>query len=167
MSLDYRDTGWPKTFDIYKNNDYYNGHLVYCTVDHLKSCVKHKVYKIEKSKKFHYNIKLEGIKTHLSYHHFDFLENNPALMRDFNIGLVLDTAEIMTEIPERKIDLSPNKEQTLTNFFVKRLGLEPGNTFDDLVSGIIKTNQKVWGIKQEDFDFLKQLSLQDIIKILQ
>lgn len=154
-----------KNFDPNKENDYYKGQLVYCVVDSLKSCVKNKVYKIEKSK--YYLLKLEGIKTHLSFWNFDFLENNPALMRDFNIGLILDTTEIMKEIPDRKIDLSPNKERILTNFFVKRLGLEPGNTFEDLVSGIVKTNQKVWGIKQEDFDFLKKLSLQEIIKILQ
>ena len=149
------------------NNNKLIGQLVYCTTDRLKSCVFNKVYRIENYNPLSQSLKLEGIKTWLNWYNFDFLENNPALMRDFNIRLVLDEAQILTEVPKRKIDLTPNKEKVLTNFFVKRIALEPGNTFDDLVSGIVRTNKRVWGFDKEDFEFLKQLSLNDIIKILQ
>jgi hypothetical protein len=154
----------PKYFH---NNIKLKGELVYCTTNRLKSCVKNKVYRIEDFNPHTNYLKLEGIKTWIICYRFDFLDNNPALLRDFNIGKVLDTEEIMTKVPERKIDITPNKKKVITAFFVKRLGLEVIGNFDDIVLGIIRTNKKVWGFEQKDFDFLRQLSLQDILKILE
>ena len=76
------------------NNNKLIGQLVYCTTDRLKSCVFNKVYRIENYNPLSQSLKLEGIKTWLNWYNFDFLENNPALMRDFNIRLVLDEAQI-------------------------------------------------------------------------
>ena len=147
----------------------HKGKLVYCKVDTLKTCVKNKIYEIESS--CNYTLKLKGIKRVLGHWNFELLENNPALYRDFKIGLILDTNQIMETIPERKIDVTKNKEKALAQLFISRLTVNIQNNdstmFDDVVSLVIKTHKKVWGIEQKDFEFLRQLSLQDVLKTLE
>ena len=160
-----------KTFQYGKN---YKGELVYCTTDKLKTFIKNKIYKIENQS--YYTIKLEGIKRYYNVAHFDFIENNPAIYREYQINQLMDIESICNEVPEKKIDAIVNKERLLTQLFINKLRYTtcvvdaPNNiedvSFEKIAYEATLSHKKLYGITEADFTFLENLTFKEVIDIL-
>jgi hypothetical protein len=160
-----------KTFQYGKN---YTGQLVYCTTNKLKSFVKNKIYKIERNNGS--NLKLEGIKYSCYNWNFDFIENNPAIYREYQINQLMDIESICNEMPEKKIDSIRNRERLLTQLLINKLKsttcvLDSPNSIEDIsfekiVYETTLSHKKLYGITEADFAFLENLTFKEVIDIL-
>jgi len=160
-----------KEFKYGKN---YTGELVYCTTSKLKSFVKNKIYKIERQNGS--NLKLEGIKYSCYNWNFDFIENNPAIYREYQINQLMDIESICNEMPTKKIDTVPNKNRVLLQLFINKLKqstcvIDSANTIEDISFEKIAyettlSHKKLYGITEADFTFLENLTFKEVIDIL-
>lgn len=154
-----------KRFDRRVN---YNGHLVYCISKHLKTFDFNKVYEIEKLTS--YDIAIKGFKRTYDAYHFDFLENNEALYRQYQMNSVLDIDELKSDTSKRKIDRVENKSKLLVKFLVNKLNTNVNSgvsvDLENLISEAVSTNKAKYEVTTEDFKFIENLSFKEILNTL-
>ena len=137
------------------------GELVFCITDELKHFSKNKIYKItdKKSK----GIKLEGFPGYYSSSNFEFLENKPALFREYRINGILDEKTITTEIrKERKINIIAHKNKILTRILINIINTHLGSSYDDLIKKSIR-NYGTYQLIEEDFEEISKLTIKELI----
>lgn len=162
--------------DYMKTPETHAGELVYCKIDTLKALMKNKIYKIKTIIKASgygaYQIKLEGVPGRFSWRNFDFIENNVALYRDYQINQVMDIdTEFSTKIIGRKIDTIKHKEIALVqmighilNAQIGMIGDIPNELDYSSFMSIILKKYKKYGINETDFNELMNAPLKDIFK---
>jgi hypothetical protein len=148
----------------YDENINYNGHLVYCITNHMKTFDQNKVYEIDILNQ--YQIKIKGYKRYYDPIHFDFLENNEALFRQYQMNSVLDIDELKSDTSKRKIDRIDNKAKLLAKFLVNRLNTNASVDLENLISEVVSTNKAKYEVTTEDFKFLENLTFKELIDIL-
>lgn len=162
-------SSWGSSLDIkvFDSRINYNGHLVYCKTKHLKTFDINKVYEIDTLEEF--EIRIKGYKRTYDPYYFDFLENNEALFRQYQMNSVLDIDELIPDKSMRKIDRQENKVKLLTKFLINRLNtnVNYGNStnLDTLISETVKTNKK-YEVTPEDFKFIENLTFKELLDIL-
>ena len=152
----------------------FKGELVYCTTQKLKTFMKNSIYKIESWDG--YSLKLEGIKRSIHYGYFDFIENNPALYREYQINQLMDIDSVCVDVPAKKIDMVANKERLLLQLFINKLKstacvIDSPNSIQDISFSTIAyetalSHTKLYGITADDFSFLENLSFKEVIDLL-
>jgi hypothetical protein len=149
------------------------GELVYCVKDTLKDFQKNKIYKIKAITKPNWStkVKIEGIKGTHNWNNFDFIENNVALLRDYQINQVMDIDnQISTTIEGRKIDTMPNKEFVLTQMIMYNFQHKIGSVGDtpksigyhNFIAALVKKYSK-YGVEVSDFEKIAEMPLKEII----
>ena len=150
------------------------GELVYCVKDTLKDFQKNKIYKIKAITKPNWStkVKIEGIKGTHNWNSFDFIENNVALLRDYQINQVMDIDnQISTTIEGRKIDTMPNKEFVLTQMIMYNFQYKIGSVGDtpksigyhNFIATLVKKYSK-YGVEVSDFEKIAEMPLKEIIE---
>jgi hypothetical protein len=146
----------------------YNGHLVYCKTNRMKTFDRNKVYEIESLNS--HNIKIKEYKRSFDPQHFDFIENNEALFRQYQMNSVLDIDELIADKSIRKIDRQEDKVKLLTKFLINKLNtnVNSGKSIDcdTLISETVKTNKARYEVTTEDFKFIENLTFKELIDIL-
>jgi hypothetical protein len=160
----YGSTSGNKRFEDRTN---YNGHLVYCKTNRLKTFDINKVYEIDTLS--HWEIRIKGYKKTFNPNYFDFLENNEALFRQHQMNSVLDIDELISDKSIRKIERQENKVKLLTKFLINKLNTNvnygKSTNLDTLISETIKTNKK-YEVTTEDFKFIENLTFKELLDIL-
>lgn len=160
---------------IYRTPESHAGELVYCLIDTLKDFHKNKIYKIKAITKRYSSVKveIEGIKGIHSWYNFDFIENNVALFRDYQINQVMDIeSQISTAIEGRKIDTISNKEFLLIQMLMYNFQNKIGSVGDkpksvayhNFIAFLVKKYCK-YGVEVSDFDKLCEMPLKEIIEL--
>jgi hypothetical protein len=162
--------GWGSTRDKkrFNRNVNYNGHLVYCKTNSMKTYDLNKVYEIDSLDSL--DIKIKGYKRSADPYHFDFLENNEALFRQYQMNSVLDIDELKSDTSKRKIDRVDNKSKLLVKFLINKLSIKANSgvsvDLENLISEAVKTNKAKYEVTTEDFKFIENLSFKEILDIL-
>lgn len=162
-------SGWgsPRDNKVFDGKVNYNGHLVYCKTNHLKTFDLNKVYEIDTLGEF--EIRIKRYKRTSDPYYFDFLENNEALFRQYQMNGILDIDELISDKSMRKIDRHENKVKLLTKFLINKLNtnVNYGNStnLDTLISETVKTNKK-YEVTPEDFKFIENLTFKELLDIL-
>ena len=161
--------GSPRDNKVFDNRTNYNGHLVYCKTNRTKTFDKNKVYEIESL--VAQRIKIKGYKSSFYPDHFDFLENNEALYRQYQMNSVLDITDLIVDKSMRKIDRQDNKVKLLIKFVINKLNTRVNSSgksinFETLISEVIKTNKAKYEVTTEDFKFIENLTFKEILDLL-
>jgi len=152
----------------------HSGEYVYCLKPNLKHFIQNKVYKIEKIEA-DWRVKIEGVKSMVKfYSNFDFVENNPAIWRDFQINQALDLTTVIGATEGRKIDNVPNKQLIIAQILLHSAADSAGeigfikkktNT-EILINNTVSCRKgKIYDITEEDFKELMDMPLKDIIEL--
>lgn len=159
---------------VYQYGKSFKGHLVYCKTNKLKSFVKDKIYKIRELNGSY--IRVEGIRYTCGWDHFDFIENNVALLRDMQINKLLDIDFVTTGVPEKKIDTVENKNKFIAKLLITKLYKLSGSvdndvkvqdlSFHTLAKEVLATHKKIYQLEMEDIAFAENLTLKELIDIL-
>ena len=163
-------SGWgsPRDNKIFDSSVNYNGHLVYCKTNRMKTFDQNKVYEIDRLTT--YDITIKGYKRSFDPYHFDFLENNEALYRQYQMNSVLDIEELTVDKSIRKIDRQENKVKLLTKFLINKLNtnVNSGKSIDceTLISETVKTNKAKYEVTAEDFKFIENLTFKELLDLL-
>ena len=153
----------------------HEGELVYCKKNTLKDFQINKVYKIKKIVKHYwtFKVKIDGVKGYHSWSSFDFIENNPALFRDYQINQVMDLETVITTTIEgRKIDTMPNKEFVLAQMLIYSLNKKTGHVgekpqsvgYNSFIANLVKKYSK-YGINEDDLKAITEMPLKDVINL--
>jgi hypothetical protein len=144
----------------------------------LKLFEKDKIYIGEKygeSRSSKGYIKLKGIPGYHNPRYFDYLENNPALYRQFQMDNVMDLDSALIKKPDtRKIDRMSNKNkmliQAMTHSLFNILGDSTNSSdvidnfsFDKVIDTTIRSVYRRYDITKEDYDKLSNMTLKDIL----
>jgi len=162
------------------HSDIKEGVAVICKTDRLKHFSKGSVYIIETiyfnrySRNHIDKIKLKGIKGSVSHRNFEPVGKD--FIRDLSIAEILgeDPSHVITTEPttNRKIDEVDNKEYQLFELLMNRFArdrnglpwIKSYNNFDSMVK-TISMGDKIWGIKEEDFDCIKNMTISDLMNL--
>ena len=149
------------------------GKIVVCKTDALKHFVRNSYYEIAgiQERKYHYpKIRLKGINGY--YEHSSFEEVPAAVLRDMRINDIFDdsaTQEIVTvtKPTTRKIDNVSNKEEAMFRLMVKEIkGYYESSwkliPFNKLVNKIVEKD-KIFGLKVEDFESLRNMTIEQLL----
>lgn len=170
----------PKQFWDYRTRTFtpVEGEFIICKSNKLKLFEKDKIYIGEKygeSRSSKGNIKLKGIPGYHNPRYFDYLENNPALYRQFQMDNVMDLDSALIKKPDtRKIDRMPNKNkmliQAMSHSLFNILGDSTNSSdvidnfsFDKVIDTTIRSVYRRYDINKEDYDKLSNMTLKDIL----
>lgn len=171
-----------KQFYDYRTRTYtpVEGEYIICKSNKLKFFEKDKIYIGEKyapneSRISRGRIKFKGIPGYHNPRHFDYLENNPALYRQFQMDNVMDLDSALIKKPDtRKIDRMPNKNkmliQAMSHNLFNILGdstnssdVEDNFSFDRVIDITIRSVYRRYDITKEDYDILANMTLKEIL----
>lgn len=167
----------------YNSNDRYINEpvvdqLIICKSDKLKLFEKGKNYVGEKwgnAPTTRNRIKFKGIPGYHNYSYFDFLENRPAELRQFQMDTVMDLNSSVVEKPEgRKIDRMRLKNKVLIQALIHKLSdyigdttdidyLDESLTYDSLVGKTLCGTYRKFDIKEEDYTDIGNMTLKEIL----
>lgn len=154
------------------------GDIVTCNTDRLKNFTKGLHYKVERIKEtpFRYGanqLQLFGIKGFIDSSKFILLSKSDA--RDIKISNILDTtSEPVTVKPttESKINMVDDKNYQLFELIMNRMSrdrnrLKYDNEYTDFDTMIDKISEgdRIWGVKSEDFNELKSMTVEQIFNL--
>lgn len=169
--------------------DYKEGDKVVCSTDRLKNFSKGNIYTIEKityNKKYAFmnmphlggrdgfvdKLKLKGISGNVSHSNFEPI--GPDEQRDITISQVFDEETKVTDTPtkNRKIDEVESKTYQMFELLMNRIArdrnrlewIKDYNDFDTMIS-IITKGDRIWGIKESDFDCIKNMTISDLMTL--
>jgi hypothetical protein len=152
--------------------------LFICKSDKLKLFEKDKIYVGEtwgKSRTTRNRIKFKGIPGYHNYAYFDFLENRPGELRQFQMDTVMDLNSSVVEKPEgRKIDRMRLKNKVLIQALIHKLSdfighsndidfLDESLTYDVLIEKTLRGTYRKLDIKKEDFTDIGNMPLKEIL----
>ena len=171
--------------------EYKEGDKVVCVTDRLKNFSKGNIYIIEKviynkryatfgmphlggSRGFVDKLQLKGIKGRVSHRNFE--PTGADVVRDATIANVLGeepSVVISTEATtNRKIDEVASKEYQMFELLMNRIARDRNRLhyindyidFESMIS-IIAKGDRIWGIKEEDFDCIKNMTISDLMTL--
>lgn len=153
-------------------NDY-----VVCVAGHLKYYTEGEIYLVKKTKErtnYLYNtfLMLEGFNTFVISNNFKLIDKkeHSAQYRKLSIAEVTGDNVITTDKPiGRKIDKLENKNNLLFEMMLYCLTSKKSNSFKSFKSvvGNIVKNDKVYDVKESDFNDIANMNLKDIIDAYQ
>ena len=162
--------------------EYKEGDKVVCITDKLKNFSRDNIYIIEKviynkrygSRGYIDKLQLKGIKGQVSHRNFE--PTGADVVRDATIATVLGeepSVVISTEATTtRKIDEVASKEYQMFELLMNRIARDRNRLkfiddyidFESMIS-IITKGDRIWGIKEEDFDCIKNMTISDLMTL--
>lgn len=162
------------TIQSLKFEDLKVGDILICTTDRYKTLLKDGYYKIESlssvQKTTYYKenrIKLSGVKRILKFCSWSFRKMSTQELRDANLDELLynKTVPVIKTPIARKFDYIDNKNKILFEVISKSI-LDPNRHKLSIIDwGCLKIGDKL-GIKSSDFSEILELSLKDILSII-
>lgn len=152
------------------------GDLMVCKSDRFKNLISGNIYRIEDIRVKHksnswrkwseYYLKFEGYSRYILFNNWKFKILPTDETREIALSSVLENKEFNFKVNSlsRKIDLSENKEKDLL-IFLSRSICDPKRRLDAIDWACEKMKGSL-GIKKEDYDPLLNLTLKEILEIV-
>ena len=166
-----------KNYVEFKAEDTKKGDIVVCQSDRYKYLIKGAKYRVEDVKIHQHGntgtyvyqtteMKLEGYKRWLSCNNWTFRRLNTQEYRDLALSQIFDKEENFSVDFIRKFDKSKNPDKILIETIAKSI-LDKYRHELDIVQWGIEKNSTTYDLHKEDFDHLLDISLRDILTIIE
>jgi hypothetical protein len=170
--------------ELLKFSDLEKGDILVCTTDGYKTLVKDGMYRVEDltTKSTPRNtrsgtglppyvesfVKLEGIKRKLKFSSYRFRKLSTLESREIALNKILlgETEKVINSTIVRKIDLLPNKQETLVKILCKSI-LDPMRHQLSITDWGIQQVSKKIDLLPSDFSELMDMPLKDILRLVE
>ena len=158
-------------------SDLKEGDILVCTSDNYKTLLKGGMYRIEKlysttTQKTGWNyteqhIKFEGVTRKLKFNTWTFRQLNSEESREISLNTLLNDEEapVIKSQKIKKIDLMSNKDLVLMEILSKSI-IDPNRHHLTIVEWACEKVATKLSLEVSDFEYLMDIPLRDILKIL-